>query len=213
MFTTCTRALAQGGRLVIIGMMSQYTDGWAASKVGRLLRPAAFTALWRTQEHAMGRCFSPQPGTGVLLLAGACILHARLGSVLHACRALEIACNAARYLFWADWACDSRSGLACASCVHRAPSLVAAAHARWRPACRSCCCGAAPPSRASSCCSTPLCTGSTCGSWSATGRPAGCTLRWTRAASGGHAPLNPQHWPLPKASVDLTVMRSGLNRL
>ena len=34
MFTTCTRALAQGGRLVIIGMMSQYTDGWAASKVG-----------------------------------------------------------------------------------------------------------------------------------------------------------------------------------
>ena len=33
MFATCSRALAQGGRLVVIGMMSQYTDGWAASKV------------------------------------------------------------------------------------------------------------------------------------------------------------------------------------
>ena len=33
MFTTCSRALAQGGRLVVIGMMSQYSDGWAPSKV------------------------------------------------------------------------------------------------------------------------------------------------------------------------------------
>ena len=33
MFTTCTRALAQGGRLIVIGMMSQYSDGWAPSKV------------------------------------------------------------------------------------------------------------------------------------------------------------------------------------
>lgn len=33
MFTTCSRALAHGGRLVVIGMMSQYTDGWAPSKV------------------------------------------------------------------------------------------------------------------------------------------------------------------------------------
>ena len=33
MFTTCTRALAQGGRLVVIGMMSQYSDGWAPSQV------------------------------------------------------------------------------------------------------------------------------------------------------------------------------------
>ncbi len=33
MFTTCTRALAQGGRLIIIGMMSQYSDGWGASQV------------------------------------------------------------------------------------------------------------------------------------------------------------------------------------
>jgi NADPH-dependent curcumin reductase CurA len=33
MFTTCTRALAQGGRLVLIGMMSQYSDGWAPSQV------------------------------------------------------------------------------------------------------------------------------------------------------------------------------------
>lgn len=33
MFTTCTHALAQGGRLIVIGMMSQYSDGWAPSKV------------------------------------------------------------------------------------------------------------------------------------------------------------------------------------
>lgn len=33
MVTTCTRALAQNGRLVVIGMMSQYADGWAPSKV------------------------------------------------------------------------------------------------------------------------------------------------------------------------------------
>ena len=33
MFTTCTRALAQGGRLIVIGMMSQYSDGWAPSRV------------------------------------------------------------------------------------------------------------------------------------------------------------------------------------
>ena len=30
---TCTRALAQGGRLIVIGMMSQYSDGWGASQV------------------------------------------------------------------------------------------------------------------------------------------------------------------------------------
>ncbi|CAL5218387.1 g58 [Coccomyxa viridis] len=33
MFMTCTRALAQGGRLIVIGMMSQYSDGWGASQV------------------------------------------------------------------------------------------------------------------------------------------------------------------------------------
>ena len=38
MFRTCTRALAQGGRLVVIGMMSQYSDGWAASEA-RLTQP------------------------------------------------------------------------------------------------------------------------------------------------------------------------------
>ena len=33
MFRTCTRALGQGGRLIVIGMMSQYADGWGASEV------------------------------------------------------------------------------------------------------------------------------------------------------------------------------------
>jgi NADPH-dependent curcumin reductase CurA len=33
MFTTCSRALAQHGRMIVIGMMSQYTDGWAPSQV------------------------------------------------------------------------------------------------------------------------------------------------------------------------------------
>ena len=33
MFRTCTKALGQGGRLIIIGMMSQYADGWGASEV------------------------------------------------------------------------------------------------------------------------------------------------------------------------------------
>ena len=28
MFRTCLRALAQGGRLIVIGMMSQYSSGW-----------------------------------------------------------------------------------------------------------------------------------------------------------------------------------------
>ena len=33
MFRTCTKALGQGGRLIVIGMMSQYADGWGASEV------------------------------------------------------------------------------------------------------------------------------------------------------------------------------------
>ena len=28
MFRACLRALAQGGRLIVIGMMSQYSSGW-----------------------------------------------------------------------------------------------------------------------------------------------------------------------------------------
>ena len=33
MFDTCARNLAVGGRLLVIGMMSQYGEGWPASQV------------------------------------------------------------------------------------------------------------------------------------------------------------------------------------
>ena len=33
MFDTCAKNLAVGGRLLVIGMMSQYSEGWPASQV------------------------------------------------------------------------------------------------------------------------------------------------------------------------------------
>ena len=48
MFTTCTRALAEGGRLLVIGMMSQYSDGWGASQV--ITAPPAHTRTSRRRQ-------------------------------------------------------------------------------------------------------------------------------------------------------------------
>ena len=63
MFTTCTRALAQGGRLIVIGMMSQYSDGWAASKAtssscAKIYRCLQNPELQSTQYEAVS-CLGP----------------------------------------------------------------------------------------------------------------------------------------------------------
>lgn len=50
MFSTCVNALARGGRLVVIGMMSQYTadasKGWAPSQQTGLPEKL----LWKSQQ-------------------------------------------------------------------------------------------------------------------------------------------------------------------
>ena len=50
MFRTCTKALGQGGRLIVIGMMSQYADGWGASEVTSPVAPSAAALAVRTEE-------------------------------------------------------------------------------------------------------------------------------------------------------------------
>lgn len=55
MFRTCTKALGQGGRLIVIGMMSQYADGWGASEV--------------TTPVTLSACVLLDCGGGICLLA------------------------------------------------------------------------------------------------------------------------------------------------
>ena len=52
MFRTCTKALGQGGRLIVIGMMSQYADGWGASEVTTPVTLSACALL----DHGGGNC-------------------------------------------------------------------------------------------------------------------------------------------------------------
>lgn len=80
MFTTCTRALAQGGRLLVIGMMSQYSDGWGASQVITVPTPHAphcpEEASGTRQAQIQWCCHSCTRG----LCSNACSLHLLLQS-------------------------------------------------------------------------------------------------------------------------------------
>ena len=91
MFTTCTRALAQGGRLIVIGMMSQYSDGWAASKaISSSSSAKAYGCLQEVElqsaRYEAVSCLEPAEEGWLLCSPAACLQGAHEGctpSVLH----------------------------------------------------------------------------------------------------------------------------------